>query len=168
MSPRNSVLLACAESIRWYIPNHASSISFTEITTVSKEETTSFRDCADILQSGETESGLYSILLPNSSQTVKVIRSQKPLAFSAKYQDWLWHGIIHCETCVCILFSCSISSNGTTVNVIDFTVYFWSTVDFVMHTQKHTLPNDIRMVCCFYGPNYKLFWCNSVILHCLT
>ncbi|KAM4630520.1 angiopoietin-2b [Polymixia lowei] len=43
-----------------------------EISAMPKEEPTSFRDCAEILQSGVTENGIYSIRLINSSQTVKV------------------------------------------------------------------------------------------------
>lgn len=45
-----------------------------EISNVPKEEPLSFRDCAEIRQSGVTESGIYSIRLPNSTQTVKVVR----------------------------------------------------------------------------------------------
>ncbi|KAM9838397.1 angiopoietin-2b [Aulostomus maculatus] len=42
------------------------------ISTVHKEEPLSFRDCAEILRSGVTESGIYRIRLPNSTHTVKV------------------------------------------------------------------------------------------------
>uniref|UniRef100_A0A8C9Y2Y8 Angiopoietin 2b n=1 Tax=Sander lucioperca TaxID=283035 RepID=A0A8C9Y2Y8_SANLU len=42
------------------------------ISNMPKEEPLSFRDCADILRSGVTASGIYSIRLPNSTQTVKV------------------------------------------------------------------------------------------------
>lgn len=48
-----------------------------EISNVPKEEPLSFRDCAEILRSGVTESGLYSIRLPNSTQTVKVFCDMK-------------------------------------------------------------------------------------------
>nr|XP_020442056.1 angiopoietin-2-like isoform X2 [Monopterus albus] len=43
-----------------------------EISNMPKEEPINFRDCAEILRSGVTESGIYSIRLPNSTQTVKV------------------------------------------------------------------------------------------------
>uniref|UniRef100_G3NWP3 Angiopoietin 2b n=1 Tax=Gasterosteus aculeatus aculeatus TaxID=481459 RepID=G3NWP3_GASAC len=42
-----------------------------------KENPLSFRDCADILRSGVTASGLYGIRLPNSTQTVKVFCDMK-------------------------------------------------------------------------------------------
>ncbi|TMS18107.1 Angiopoietin-2 [Larimichthys crocea] len=48
-----------------------------EISNVPKEEPLSFRDCAEIFRSGVTESGLYSIRLPNSTQTVKVFCDMK-------------------------------------------------------------------------------------------
>ncbi|XP_056277425.1 angiopoietin-2b isoform X4 [Pseudoliparis swirei] len=48
-----------------------------EAQAVAKEETRSFRDCAEILRSGVTESGLYGIRLPNSTQTVKVFCDMK-------------------------------------------------------------------------------------------
>ncbi|XP_056276668.1 angiopoietin-2b isoform X3 [Pseudoliparis swirei] len=48
-----------------------------EIFNSAKEETRSFRDCAEILRSGVTESGLYGIRLPNSTQTVKVFCDMK-------------------------------------------------------------------------------------------
>lgn len=44
-----------------------------DISSVPKGEPLSFRDCAEILRSGATESGIYSIRLPNSTQTVKVV-----------------------------------------------------------------------------------------------
>eukprot|EP00064_Thunnus_orientalis_P003600 superscaffoldBa00000301_g3610 len=48
-----------------------------EISNMPKEEPLSFRDCAEILRSGVTESGIYSIRLPNSTQTVKVFCDMK-------------------------------------------------------------------------------------------
>ncbi|XP_071775893.1 angiopoietin-2b [Centroberyx gerrardi] len=48
-----------------------------EISTVPKEEPLSFRDCAEILRSGVTENGIYSLRLPNSTQTVKVFCDMK-------------------------------------------------------------------------------------------
>ncbi|KAM7383992.1 hypothetical protein PAMA_011373 [Pampus argenteus] len=48
-----------------------------EIFNMPKEEPLSFRDCAEILRSGVTESGIYSIRLPNSTQTVKVFCDMK-------------------------------------------------------------------------------------------
>ncbi|XP_051812037.1 angiopoietin-2b isoform X2 [Acanthochromis polyacanthus] len=43
-----------------------------EISNMPKVEPLSFRDCAEILRSGVKESGIYSIRLHNSTQTVKV------------------------------------------------------------------------------------------------
>ncbi|XP_024921168.1 angiopoietin-2b [Cynoglossus semilaevis] len=43
-----------------------------EISNVPKVQQTCFSNCADILQSGVTEDGIYNICLPNSTQTVKV------------------------------------------------------------------------------------------------
>ncbi|XP_057684758.1 angiopoietin-2b [Corythoichthys intestinalis] len=43
-----------------------------EISHVPKQESPSFRDCADILHSGQTASGTYSIRLDNSTHSVKV------------------------------------------------------------------------------------------------
>ncbi|CAL8297618.1 unnamed protein product [Lota lota] len=48
-----------------------------EISTTAKEEPASFRDCADILRSGVKDNGIYSIRLPNSTQTVKVFCDMK-------------------------------------------------------------------------------------------
>ncbi|XP_041811189.1 angiopoietin-2b [Chelmon rostratus] len=48
-----------------------------EISNVPKEEPLTFRDCAAILRSGMTESGIYNIRLPNSTQTVKVFCDMK-------------------------------------------------------------------------------------------
>uniref|UniRef100_A0A7N6BZ01 Fibrinogen C-terminal domain-containing protein n=1 Tax=Anabas testudineus TaxID=64144 RepID=A0A7N6BZ01_ANATE len=48
-----------------------------EISNTPKEEPLGFRDCAEILRSGVTESGIYSIRLPNSTQTVKVFCDMK-------------------------------------------------------------------------------------------
>lgn len=45
-----------------------------EISNVPKVQQTCFSNCADILQSGVTEDGIYNICLPNSTQTVKVIK----------------------------------------------------------------------------------------------
>lgn len=47
---------------------------FAEISNTPKGEPLSFRDCAEILRSGVTESGIYNIRLPNSTQTIKVVR----------------------------------------------------------------------------------------------
>ncbi|XP_058474469.1 angiopoietin-2b [Solea solea] len=48
-----------------------------EISNMPKEDSLHFRDCAEILQSGVAESGIYSIRLPNSTQTVKVFCDMK-------------------------------------------------------------------------------------------
>ncbi|KAK2830175.1 hypothetical protein Q5P01_018106 [Channa striata] len=48
-----------------------------KISNMPKEEPLSFRDCAEILRSGVTENGIYSIRLPNSTQTVKVFCDMK-------------------------------------------------------------------------------------------
>ncbi|XP_026156916.1 angiopoietin-2b [Mastacembelus armatus] len=48
-----------------------------EISNRPKEELLTFRDCAEILRSGVAESGIYSIRLPNSTQTVKVFCDMK-------------------------------------------------------------------------------------------
>ncbi|XP_039876238.1 angiopoietin-2b [Simochromis diagramma] len=48
-----------------------------EISNMPKEEPLSFRDCAEILRSGVKESGIYSIRLHNSTQTVKVFCDMK-------------------------------------------------------------------------------------------
>uniref|UniRef100_A0A8D3B1K5 Angiopoietin 2b n=1 Tax=Scophthalmus maximus TaxID=52904 RepID=A0A8D3B1K5_SCOMX len=48
-----------------------------EISSMPKAESLRFRDCAEILRSGASESGLYSIRLPNSTQTVKVFCDMK-------------------------------------------------------------------------------------------
>ncbi|XP_030004098.1 angiopoietin-2b [Sphaeramia orbicularis] len=48
-----------------------------EISNTPKKETLHFKDCAAILRSGVTESGIYSIRLHNSTQTVKVFCDMK-------------------------------------------------------------------------------------------
>ncbi|XP_053302738.1 angiopoietin-2b [Pleuronectes platessa] len=48
-----------------------------EISSSPKEELLGFRDCTEILRSGVTASGTYSILLPNSTRTVKVFCDMK-------------------------------------------------------------------------------------------
>ncbi|KAI3358432.1 hypothetical protein L3Q82_014859 [Scortum barcoo] len=48
-----------------------------EISNLPKEEPLSFRDCAEIMRSGVTVSGIYSIRLPNSTKTVKVFCDMK-------------------------------------------------------------------------------------------
>lgn len=64
----------CAKSpIRMSSVNTSLPVS-AEITNTPKEEPLRFRDCAEILRSGATASGIYNIRLPNSSQTVKVVR----------------------------------------------------------------------------------------------
>lgn len=56
-----------------------------EISSVASGDVITFRDCAEILQSGVTDSGVYSIRLPNSTQTVKVVAAFKTLLnFSSK------------------------------------------------------------------------------------
>lgn len=58
-----------------------------EISSVPSGDLLTFKDCAEILQSGVTENGVYAIRLPNSSQTVKVVAAHKRLlTFSTKYQ----------------------------------------------------------------------------------
>lgn len=44
-----------------------------EISSVPSGDLLTFRDCAEILQSGVTDNGVYVIRLPNSTQTVKVV-----------------------------------------------------------------------------------------------
>lgn len=44
-----------------------------DTSNVPKGEPLRFRDCAEIQRSGVTESGIYSIRLRNSTQTVKVV-----------------------------------------------------------------------------------------------
>uniref|UniRef100_H3CUZ8 Angiopoietin 2b n=1 Tax=Tetraodon nigroviridis TaxID=99883 RepID=H3CUZ8_TETNG len=48
-----------------------------EISSVASGDLLTFRDCAEILQSGVTDSGVYTIRLPNSTQTVKVFCDMK-------------------------------------------------------------------------------------------
>ncbi|KAM6959538.1 LOW QUALITY PROTEIN: angiopoietin-2b [Aplochiton taeniatus] len=48
-----------------------------EISTALKEEAANSRDCAEILRSGVTESGVYGIRLANSSRVVKVFADMK-------------------------------------------------------------------------------------------
>ncbi|XP_061738479.1 angiopoietin-2b [Nerophis ophidion] len=48
-----------------------------EISKVPKEEPLTFRDCSEILQSGQTASGIYGIHLPNSTHSVKVFCDMK-------------------------------------------------------------------------------------------
>ncbi|KAM3595982.1 uncharacterized protein V6R79_006348 [Siganus canaliculatus] len=48
-----------------------------ELSNVPKEKPLPFTDCAEILQSGATESGIYHIRLFNSTQTVKVFCDMK-------------------------------------------------------------------------------------------
>ena len=45
-----------------------------EISSMPKKEPHHFRDCAEILQSGVKDSGIYSIRLHNSTQDVKVVK----------------------------------------------------------------------------------------------
>lgn len=47
---------------------------FPDISTPIEKEIVKFRDCAEIFKSGVTESGIYSIHLPNSTQKTKVSR----------------------------------------------------------------------------------------------
>ncbi|MBN3305360.1 ANGP2 protein, partial [Amia calva] len=44
-----------------------------EISIAPKEEVLTFKDCAEIYKSGITESGVYTLHYPNSTQTVKVL-----------------------------------------------------------------------------------------------
>ncbi|KAF7662834.1 hypothetical protein LDENG_00226530 [Lucifuga dentata] len=48
-----------------------------EVSNMAKEKPVIFRDCSEILQSGATESGVYTIRLPNSTQAVKVFCDMK-------------------------------------------------------------------------------------------
>ncbi|XP_056154566.1 angiopoietin-2b isoform X2 [Lampris incognitus] len=48
-----------------------------KISALPQEEPTILRDCAEILQSGATENGIYSIRLPNTTQNVKVFCDMK-------------------------------------------------------------------------------------------
>ncbi|XP_076006024.1 angiopoietin-2b [Genypterus blacodes] len=48
-----------------------------EISSMVEEEPAAFGDCAEILRSGVTESGTYTLHLPNSTQTVKVFCDMK-------------------------------------------------------------------------------------------
>lgn len=57
-----------------------------EISSVPSGDLLTFRDCAEILQSGVTDNGVYAIRLPNSTQTVKVVAAHESLlTFSRKY-----------------------------------------------------------------------------------
>ncbi|XP_036371732.1 angiopoietin-2b isoform X3 [Megalops cyprinoides] len=49
----------------------------THISNVPKEDAASYRDCAEIYKSGITESGVYTLHLPNSTQPVKVFCDMK-------------------------------------------------------------------------------------------
>lgn len=44
-----------------------------EISSVPSGDLLTFRDCAELLQSGVTDNGVYTIRLSNSTQTVKVV-----------------------------------------------------------------------------------------------
>lgn len=44
-----------------------------EISSLPHGNLLTFRDCAELLQSGVTDNGVYAIHLPNSTQTVKVV-----------------------------------------------------------------------------------------------
>lgn len=56
-----------------------------EISSVPTGDLPTFRDCAEILQSGATDNGVYAIRLPNSTQTVKVGATlERLLTFSRK------------------------------------------------------------------------------------
>ncbi|KAI1901841.1 hypothetical protein AGOR_G00038540 [Albula goreensis] len=48
-----------------------------DISSVPKEEATSFQDCAEIFKSGITENGVYTLHFPNSTQPVKVFCDMK-------------------------------------------------------------------------------------------
>lgn len=48
-----------------------------EISSVAIGDLLTFRDCAELLKSGVTDSGVYAIRLPNSTQTVKVVAALK-------------------------------------------------------------------------------------------
>ncbi|XP_036398615.1 angiopoietin-2-like isoform X3 [Megalops cyprinoides] len=48
-----------------------------KISSRSKEEPVSFRDCSEIFKSGITESGVYNVRLPNSTHIVKVFCDMK-------------------------------------------------------------------------------------------
>ncbi|XP_011607366.2 angiopoietin-2b [Takifugu rubripes] len=48
-----------------------------EISSVPSGDLLTFRDCAELLQSGATDNGVYTIRLPNSTQTVKVFCDMK-------------------------------------------------------------------------------------------
>ncbi|XP_062343018.1 angiopoietin-2-like [Osmerus eperlanus] len=48
-----------------------------EISSPPIEEESSLRDCAELFRSGVTESGVYSLRLPNSTRTVKVFCDMK-------------------------------------------------------------------------------------------
>lgn len=64
-----------------------------EISSVPSGDLLSFSDCAEILQSGVTDNGVYVIRHPNSTQTVKVVAAlQRLLTFSCKYH------LIDCDT----------------------------------------------------------------------
>lgn len=57
-----------------------------EISSVPSGDLLTFRDCAELLQSGVTDNGVYTIRLPNSTQTVKVVTAlSRLLTFSHKY-----------------------------------------------------------------------------------
>lgn len=59
--------------------------STAEISSVPTGDLLTFRDCAEVLQSGATDDGVYTIRLPNSTQTVKVGATlERLLTFSRK------------------------------------------------------------------------------------
>lgn len=57
-----------------------------DISSVPSGDLLTFRDCAELLQSGVTDNGVHTIRLPNSTQTVKVVTALWRLStFSHKY-----------------------------------------------------------------------------------
>ncbi|XP_059899579.1 angiopoietin-2b [Gadus macrocephalus] len=65
-----------------------------EIATTAKEEQASFRDCADILRSGVKDNGIYSIRLPNSTQTVKVFCDMQTRGGGWTVLQHRWNGSV--------------------------------------------------------------------------
>ncbi|XP_075867861.1 angiopoietin-2b [Nelusetta ayraudi] len=65
-----------------------------DISNLPKGKLLAFRDCAEIQRSGVTESGIYSIRLPNSTQTVKVFCDMKTRGGGWTVLQRRWNGSV--------------------------------------------------------------------------